>query len=197
MILGSPLMIAQVGIATTSPTAQLEITNDVTTPDYPLLELNPQTAPVGTATGQLAVIGDLLYMYDATRGKWLTTETIPIQYGRGGDAVAQALRYAGNNASGNSGPLMPFDGTIVMITANSNSGSATSNSSKEFQVRVRNGTSTSSTINFNLTSYVFSQTDYNIDFNAGDFINVRARDLDSSGDTVNNPAVMVWVKWRR
>ena len=45
---------AQVGVGTTDPTAELEI--ETSNSGIPALELNPQSSPTGTATGQLAVL---------------------------------------------------------------------------------------------------------------------------------------------
>ena len=66
-------MLSQVVVGTTDPTSELEI--ETTDTGIPALEINPQTAPVGSANGQIAVIGDKLYMYDLTRTKWLSIET--------------------------------------------------------------------------------------------------------------------------
>ena len=71
-------LFAQVGIGTITPNAELEIKSNST---LPALELNPQTAPVGTATGQIAVIGDKLYMFDVTRAKWLSVEATMLNFG--------------------------------------------------------------------------------------------------------------------
>ncbi len=110
---------AQVGIGNEAPSAQLEISNDVATLDFPLLELNPQRTPAGTTSWQLAVIGDQLYMYDETRVQWLIVETTALQYGYGTVPVAfeggnQILFFGGDNEE--VGGSMPFNGTIVYMT---------------------------------------------------------------------------------
>ena len=43
----------------------------------------------------------------------------------------------------------------------------------------------------------FNKTDYNFDFSVGDNIVVRNRDNTSTVTTVNNPIVIVSVKWRK
>lgn len=183
---------AQVGIGTTSPSAELEIvgTDDNDGTDIPTLALNTQRNPQGTATGQLAVIGDLLYMYDATRSKWLSVESTALQFGRDGNINSQTLYFGGNLESGSSGPLMPYDGTVVGITANSSGGTST----KQFQVRVRNGTTTQTTISFNLSSNTYTDSTTNNNFSTGDYINVRA--INNGDGTVSDPGIVVWVKWR-
>lgn len=181
---------AQVGIATTVPSAQLELANNPLAPNFPLLELNPQTAPVGTATGQLAVIGNQLFMYDATRAKWLSTSATPLSWSKTGSASNENLRFGGDVANNNSGAAMPYNGTIVFVSAQSSGGNAT----KGFDVRVRSGSTTLSTTTFNLIANNFTNTSYNVDFVAGNYINVYAV---PAGAAVTDPAVTVWVKWRK
>lgn len=189
LIIGTQFTQAQVGIGTSSPSAELEIVGSDT--GIPVLELTPQSAPTGNTTGQLAVIGDLLYMYDDTRGKWLSVESTTFQFGKNGNTNSQNLEFGGAMVSGSSGPLMPFDGTIVAITANSSGGTST----KEFQVRVRNGTTNISSTSFNLSSNIYNNSSLNIDFSAGDYITTRARD--NSDGNVSNPGIVVWIKWRK
>jgi hypothetical protein len=181
---------AQVGIATVVPSAQLELANDPLAPNYPLLELNPQIAPAGTAMGQLAVIGDQLYMYDGVRMKWLSLETCALQFGRSGGVDTQVLRYGGDVGTNNSGAQMPFDGTIVHVSAVANSTTST----KQFDIRVRDNTNvTQSTTSFNLAAGRFSKTDNNVNFSAGNYINV----IGIGGTSVNDPTVTIWVKRRK
>lgn len=192
MLLCSYYSFSQVGIGTTTPTSELEI--ETTNAGIPALELNPQSAPIGSVTGQLAVIGDKLFMYDATRAKWLSTETVAIQFGISGNVNSGNISYGGTMRNTNSGPLMPFNGTIVGITANSAGG----NSSKSFRLRVFDyisGTGTNTVIshNFNLLNYEFNNSGLNLDFSANDFISIRAN---NPGASVSNPAIIVWVKWR-
>ncbi len=102
-------LFGQVGIGTLTPTAQLEISNDIANPNLPLLELNPQSAPTGSATGQLSVIGDKLFMYDATRVKWLSVESTALHFARGGSNRNDApLRFSGVIGNQNSGAYMPI-----------------------------------------------------------------------------------------
>jgi hypothetical protein len=189
LFLTTSMMFAQVGIGNTSPTAQLEIAT--TNTGIPALELNPQSAPVGDTTGQLAVIGDELYMYDAARAKWLSLQATPLQWGKRGNNISgENLQFGGDISDDNSGAYMPLNGTIVYISATSSGG----NSSKGFDVRIKTGNSTISTTSFNLVSNVFRKTDYNVDFNAGYYINVSAQ---NAGNSVVDPTVIVWVKWRK
>lgn len=183
---------AQVGIGTTNPTAELEIAT--TNTGLPALELNPQTAPTGTVTGQLAVIGNELFMYDANRGKWLGVGAMALQFGKEGAFNNDTLEFGGDLEQDGVGPLMPFNGTIVAVTA-----TTYVNAGKRFQIRVRDynpvaGTITSTqTYNFALTNYEYNNTSLNLDFNTNDFITIRG----NGGGNAEDAAVVVWVKWRQ
>ena len=182
--------LAQVGVGTTSPVGKLTV--DASADTTAALELVPQPTPTtNLAAGQIAVIGDKAYMYDVSRSKWLSLEILPIEFGFSGARDNVYLRSAGNVNNANSGPIMPYNGTIVAVTANSNNGSTT----KEFEVRVRNGTTTNSTQSYNLVNREFLENNTNLDFDAGDFLKVFIND-DTTGD-VNNLNVVLFVKWRQ
>lgn len=100
------------------------------------------------------------------------------------------LRFDGDARSDNCGARIPFNGTIVYVSAVSSGGVST----KGFDVCVRNGNATTSTIPFNLVANVFSNTTYNVNFNAGNYLNVFCQ---NAGNDVEDPAVIVWVKWPR
>ncbi len=184
---------AQVGIGTDIPTAELEI--QTTNTGIPALELNAQTAPTGTAMGQISLIGDRLYMFDGIRNKWLSLESTALQFARNGDADNEILRFGGDARDNNSGPLMPFDGTIVYITVQSSGGVT----NKQFDLKINGtdvGNSATASLDgrFQLSGGSFSYTDYNIDFDAGDYINLEVR---NNGSDVEDPVAVIWVKWRQ
>lgn len=180
---------AQVGVGTLTPNGKLTI--DASAETIAALELIPQATPTtDLAAGQLAVIGDKLYMYDATRTKWLTLESTAIQFGREGNTTQDNIRYGGNMISGVSGALMPFDGTIVAITAMAASGDDT-----DINVRARDAANTNSVNEtFSLASLRYTDTATNLDFDAGDYITARGRD---NTTTAVDVTVIVWVKWRQ
>lgn len=162
--------------------------------------MNPQSSPTGSVTGQLSVIGDKLYMYDATRSKWLSTETTALQYGYALDADNQALFFGGDigidpTNQDNSGAKMPFNGTMVYLTIQSSGG----NSTKRFDIKINGsdvGNSGDPTLDgrINLVGGAFSISTLNINFNAGDYITIKAA---NAGAPVDNPAAIIWVKWRQ
>jgi hypothetical protein len=190
---------AQVGVGTTSPTAQLEIAANTNTPDLPLLELAPQASPMGTATGQLAIIDDKLFAFDAARSKWLSVETTALQFGYAYDADDQELFFGGDigldtASEGLTGAKMPYDGTIVYMTIESSGGAH----NKSFDIalngsNIGNNTDPALDGRVNLSSNEFMRTNYNIDFNQGDYITIKAR---ANGPAVHDPVALIWVKWR-
>jgi len=191
LFMGFNSLYAQVGIGTILPTAELEIA--ATNTGIPALELNPQSTPVGTADGQLAVIDDKLYLFDATRGKWLSTDTTSLNYGWSGTADGQVLWFGGNVEL--TGPIMPLDGTIVYVTINSSGGNTTKR--MELQINGSNvGNSGDPTIDgrISLAGGSFNYSDYNIDFNAGDYLTIEAA---INGAGVDDPVAVIWVKWRQ
>lgn len=176
----------QVGIGTTSPNSILDIESP--SDDLPVLELNPQTAPVGTAMGQLSVIDDRMYLYDDTREKWLSLESSTFNFGREGDSDNINLEYAGD--IDRNGPRMPFNGTIVYATMNSTGGV----SDKSVSVNITDSFGVTTSHNFALVSGSILMDDLNIDIQAGDSIIINVSGDDSA---VENLSAVLWIKWRK
>lgn len=180
-------LFAQVGIGTSNPTAQLEINTSSST--VPPLELNPQTAPIGSAAGQLSVIGDQLYLFDDTRAKWLTVGSSTFNFGREGSLNNIQLEYAGDITR--SGPNMSHDGTIVYLALNSSGG----NTSKGITLAIYNSARTLlSSHPLQLIDGKLLLTDVNIDFSAGDYFMVE---VDDGGSVVDDVSFVIWTKWRK
>jgi hypothetical protein len=177
---------SQVGIGTTNPTAKLEI--DAASDAIPALEIVPRTtAPTGTASGQMSIIDGSLYIYDATRSKWLSSETVPFSFALSGGGINdQYLGYSGIT-SNLTGVKMPLNGTIVMITAESSGG----NASKGFEIRKTIANTT--IFSFSLASYTYTNTAVNINFNADEYVNIYA----NATANTQNPIVTIFVKWRK
>lgn len=183
-------LFAQVGIGTTTPNAELEIKAPSTLPS---LELNPQVTPIGTATGQISVIGDKLYMFDEDRDKWLTVGSTMLNFGLENGTDDEFLEYVGDIRS--SGPRMPLDGTIVYITMNSSGGQADKQVQLYFgDTPIPNDADASIDGVMELGGNTFMNSNYNLDFEAGDYFRVKV--LDNGGD-VQNLSVLLWVKWRQ
>ena len=181
---------AQVGIGVTNPKAQLHI--NATDNGMPALRLAPQKKPTGTSSGQIAVIGDNLYMYDATRGKWLSVEATKYSFGLEDGADNQSLEYNGDIEK--SGPLLPKDGTIVYIAMNSSGGEA--NKGVQLQiggVDVPNNTNPNIDGLINLVSGKYTNINFNLDIDQNQEIRI---DVSNTGNDVEDLSVDIWIKWR-
>lgn len=187
-------LFAQIGLGTTDPTAALEIQTEVN--GRAALGLTPQSNPVGVATGQLAVIENILYLFDGDRNKWLSVEQTVLEFGRLGSGSDPAeVEYGGGDLQ--NGLRLPFDGTIVAVFM-----SATNDNNREITL-VRNGLAVlNNDINiqidgvFNLdpTALNYENNAYNFDFMAGD--NIRL-EIDSAVDDIDDLIVTLHVKWRK
>ena len=182
--------LAQVGIGTTNPNAALEIQS--TSDAIPVLELNPQTAPVGTATGQLSVIDDKLYLYDATRTKWLSVESSTFNFGKEGYQEDEYLEYAGDITA--NGPQLPANGTLVYATFNSSAGVPNHTGAIEIIDTSTTPDTVISSTPIQLSGGNIVYDNLNVDFNTNHIIRVYI-DPDTTG--VENPTVVLWVKWRK
>ena len=180
------VMQAQVGIGTTNPTAKLEI--DASADAIPALEIVPSiTAPTGTANGQIAVIDGSLYIYDVTRAKWLSSETISFSFGLNGTYDDGYLQFS-RVQNGLSGAKILKDATIVGITAVTSGGNPTK------LIEIDGSTLGLAFANFNLiaTQYLSSITDINVP--EGENINIYVAD---PGPTISNLSVTIYLKWRK
>lgn len=179
---------AQVGIGTTTPNSALEI--KTSSDDLPALELNPQTAPQGTVTGQISVIGDKLFLFDGDRNKWLSVESTVFNFGLESWAEDDYLEYAGD--IDDSGPQMPFAGTIVYATVNTTDGDPSQTGS----IQVFNeagGATIVAQQDFKLVEGNRIYQNLDVDFEAGQVIRVF---IDPNSTGVENPSVVLWIKWR-
>lgn len=159
--------------------------------NIPTLQLGEQVTPVGSETGQLSVVDGRLYLYDATRVKWLSIETEAMMFGENSPNQGIVSRFGGDLQTNNSEPLMPFNGTIVYATGRLGIGDA----DKVITIRIRRGTATPTVEDISFSASEFRETDLNIDFQAGDYITVFIED-DGAGNTISEHVEMLWVKWR-
>ncbi|WP_313804339.1 hypothetical protein [Flavobacterium sp.] len=180
---GVSICFSQVGIGTTNPLAKLDI--DATSDAIPAFAIRPVvSAPTGTSDGQIAMIDNSLYFYDNTRTKWLSSETVALNYSNSGDTDDEYL----NSNSVNSGIRIPYNATLIAITARASGG----DTSRQFRVR-KNG-STTNLLSFTVTTFNYSSTTQNLNFDAGDFINIY---VDNESGDITNPTVTLWLKWRK
>ncbi len=192
--ISSTLLYSQVGLGITNPTAALEIKTENT--GIAALGLSPQTNPSGTQTGQMAVIGGILYMFDAIRDKWLSVENTGLEFGRRGSGSDPAeVEFGGGDLQ--TGPTMPFDGTIVGINM-----SAGADNSREIFLFINDVAVPNNDSNIHVdgvfildqTTLQYQDNDYNLDFQAGDIIRFS---IDSDVDDIESLIINLQVRWRK
>lgn len=149
------------------------------------------TFPPSPDGGDLFYRTDLriTYQYDNSRSKWLSTTEMFLDWGAN-NADGKYLNIHGASAT-QTGYLMPRDGTIVGFTARGASG----NMSKSFEIR-KNNDHVNPLFSDSLVSGEFNSTDpatMNIDFTAGDYIQVF---MSSTGSPVRDVVAMAIVAWR-
>lgn len=189
-------LLAQVGIGPAGTSAGLEVSTNVL--NRPMLRLEPQSNPEGNQTGQLAVIDNILFMFDATRGKWLSIENTTLEFGRlGAGSAPSEIEFGGGDLQ--NGPRMPFDGTIIDISI-----SATDDdNSREIglyinSIGIPNNTyyvHQDGVFTLDPITLEYHNKDYNLNFNAGDMISLAL--LDNSVNDVEDLIVTLNVRWRK
>ncbi len=195
LLLISINLTAQVGLGTLEPTASLEITTEPS--GIPALRLVPQEDPMGSETGQMAVIGDKLFLFDAVRDKWLSVEKTIFEFGRLGSGSAPAeVEFAGGDLQ--NGPRLPFNATITGISLN-----ATKDTNSRDVYLLINGVrllnndidpSKDGVFNLNSSTLIYKNTMYNVDIKAGDMISFQ---VDNTVNDVENLIITLDIKWRK
>ena len=185
------LSVQSVGINTTEPKASLSISPSAGN-NIPVLQLQPQNNPIGNADGELAIIGDKLYLYNSMRSKWLTAETSMYSFAEDGNAATR-LEYTADVEQ--TGPIIPINATIVEI--NIRARNATVN--KRIQLHI-NGIAVPNNDFFpnsdgalaldNNNEYY--NGNYNLDINRGDILTVTQ----TGGGVLQDVIVDVILKWR-
>lgn len=143
--------------------------------------------PSGTTAGQIANIDGILYNYDGVRNKWLSVDQVSKNFSaRKGDA--NYLSSTGFQGDTNSGYTALRNGTIVGVSSSGGSGNLT----KGFEIR-SNGSLTP-LYSFNLNSGTHFDATLDIDFSAGDVLQIYCS---ATGAPVNSPEVNLVFAWRK
>lgn len=137
--------------------------------------------------GQMAMSDGLLFVYDATRGKWLSVQRQYLTFGRRRNTRNQYLNFGvGNMPSNNSGFRMIRNATIVGL-----SGQLDSNGTCDMQVR-RNDTATAiSTLGITAANGAVNNI-ANIDVNANDYLQSYL----SAAASVAEPVFIIEIAYR-
>jgi hypothetical protein len=162
------------------------ILDSSTTTNAPFEIVSTTAAPTtNLATGQMAVVNGEFYMYDSIRGKWLSVDKRDVSFQvRYGDGIYLATGVQTDHATG---WTALNNGTIIGITAVGGYG----NQTKSFSVR-KNGVDTD-LLSFSLTTGKYSSASTNLDFSAGDVIQVYCT---ATGGPIFSPRVSLNVAWR-
>ena len=143
----------------------------------------------GTSPGNplLEVDGGLLWVYDSSRGKWLSSSRFNASAGEKGRVRDKYLRVYDSQVTNLSGWRVPRDGTITAIVAQTRQ-------AYSWTLRVRkNGSDT------NIASLVLNseagkhQTTLSVDVAAGDQIQLFA---ETAFGAIRDPLVWVEIAWR-
>lgn len=187
----------QVGIGTASPTAMLEVSTEQT--GIPAVGLTPQTNPLGEDSGQLAAIGDKLFMYNSDKNKWLSIEATTLEFGRlGWGSVPREIEFGGGDVQ--TGAKMPFDGTIVSISYEAR----TVNNDRNIYLLINDVPVLNNDVNQNLdgvfdlltNQLTYVNNSYNVDFDEGDVVKFEVDENVASSDVIDL-ILVAQIKWRK
>ena len=148
-----------------------------------ILDPKPSAPSTNLADGGIAIVGDLLYAYDATRSKWLSVERTTFTAGRRGSSSNIYLRVVGRVASSVTGYRMLRDGTITGLFAQSES----NGNNWTFEIH-RNG---SAIATLSVTTDGNQATNINVDVSQGDEIQFYC-----NGSVISSPVSGLEVAWR-
>jgi hypothetical protein len=154
------------------------------------LQLTPTAIAPTTnlADGQVTVGNDgRLYVYDASRSKWLSAQRHTLVFGRRGNSLSQYLAYsAGNLASNNSGIRLAKNATITMMASQLDA-----SGSCDMHVRRNDALANIATININATTGNSSDA-LNVDVNVNDYLQCAI----SATTAVQDPIVIIEYAYR-
>jgi len=127
-----------------------------------------------------------LYFYDTSRSKQLGVSTLALRYARNSNSITsnQYLRMINGTATNNNSDVLPWNMTLVAAAiSHQNTGNAWT-----MQVRKNRSTTNIYTLSIDTSVEKVWVDDINIDFNAGDLIQVR---LKYDSGTVRYPTVLL------
>lgn len=151
--------------------------------------------PVGTTQPATPVAGDLWYntnigwhelmIYDASRGKWLSSSSLTFGFGRDTADGNRLLSYGIASGGVGTGIGIPRNATITRVFARAVGGQP----DKTFHIMI-NDIQVSS---FSLVASSYKSNTTNIDIDEDDYLWVEA---DAAGTPATDVLVFLWLKWR-
>jgi hypothetical protein len=159
------------------------ILNSTTSSNAPFEIVSITTAPTtNLSAGQMTVVNGMLYVFDSTRGKWLSADKRNVSYEiRYGNGVYLSTNNQSDHATG---WTALSGGTILGVSAAGGHG----NQTKKFSIR-KNGVDTD-LFYFNLAAGKYVNSSLSLDFSAGDVIQIYCyADTQGNGGLVYSPRV--------
>ncbi len=143
----------------------------------------------GMIDGSLEIYDGILYMYDATRTKWLSVNRQTLVFSKAGITADQYLNLAGGVIDSGSGYRIPANSTIVSMSVQS---STTDN----YSVSIRKSGSVTDLATLSVpgtdgTSTVSTNTNLTINEDIQCYLNYTG-----SSAGVEDPVVMIQLAWR-
>jgi len=153
------------------------------------LEIVPQSSlpTTGLADGQIAVKDGIVYVYDATRSKWISINRMLLTFGRRGRTRRQWLHFGGGSLpSNNSGFRLPRNAVILSL-----SGQFDSTGTGTFQLRKNDSASNIATLSVS-SALGNHDTSLNVDLNEGDYLQCKFQ----ASTACEDPMLVVEIAWR-
>jgi hypothetical protein len=144
--------------------------------------------PPGSPTngvGWYNTVDSILYVYDSSRTKWLSTARFQVSFGRSGNADGQFLRAPGDVESAGSGYLLPRNAAIIGIAAFATGGQV----NKAFDIYI-GGVSVAS---YALSTHSYYNSSLNINVNLGSQIGLW---VSADGAGITDLVVVLEMAWR-
>ncbi len=174
-----------VGINTEAPEAQLHIKSN----NVPF-KIEPNTStPTGSSAGQMHVdnTNGILYIYDATRGKWLSVDRTMVGWGRNNsNTTNEYLRQFNGAPSIVNGWRMIRNATITAISAQTDK-----NQTWTLEIRKNDSSNIITSLTISNSKGNHSNT-VNINVNEGDYLQAYC-----NGNSIDYPQTLIEIAWRK
>lgn len=160
---------------------------DATGTGYAPVELTDLSVipSVGLASGQLASVNGRTFIYDGSRGKWLSTYVLTYTWGRPGNSRLVNLNIHGVSVN-SSGYKIAADSVVVSIQIESDTLTAVKNNAWALQ---KNGGI--NVVTGNVSNGVYQDSTLNVNVSAGDYLTFRILDSTPAGENLTNVVATV------
>jgi len=157
---------------------------------YAPMELTDLSSAPNTSLiqGQMCMVDGVLYCYDSTRLKWLSVQRELLVFGRKGRLTNGWLSFGvGSLPSNNSGYRLLRNGVIIGMSVQCDK--TVVNGSADIHVRRNDASPNITTLTILSGTYGSSDTNYNVNVLADEFLQCRVAKATSGG--IEDPVVMI------